>query len=146
MNISIKVAVSGWATLYLKIEHTALTSYCTSSICSRKEQFQEQGYNIPLHDMEAAMFFMISCFGGFGGYETVWTDLAALRYNVQYSEDQDDPAVAWPVTGRFKNEHGVWGHYYIPIAGVTGSGVCIFDWTQRFIARLGSQERFFGFD
>ena len=101
-----------------------------------EEQFQEQGYNIPLSDMEAAMFFMISCFGGFRGYETVWTDLAALRYDVQYSEDQDDPAVAWPVTGRFKNEHGVWGHYYIPIAGVTGSGVCIFDWTQRFIARL----------
>lgn len=39
----------------------------------------------------------------------MWTDLGALRYNIQYSEEQDDSsAVAWPVTGRFKNEQGLW--------------------------------------
>ena len=63
-----------------------------------EEQFQEQGYSIPVRDMEAIMFFIASCFGGFRGYETVWTDLAALRYDVAYSEDLPDPDVAWPVT------------------------------------------------
>jgi len=109
-----------------------------------EEQFQAQGYSIPIRDMEAIMFFIASCFGGFRGYETVWTDLAALRYDVAYSEDLVDPDVAWPVTGRFKNEHGVWGHYYIPIAGVTGSGVRVFEWTQRFIRRLEMAGRFDG--
>jgi hypothetical protein len=102
-----------------------------------EQEFQVMGYTMPIRDMEAAMFFIATCFGGFRGFETVWTDLAALRYDVRYCEERDDlSAVAWPVTGRFKNQHGLWGHYYIPIAGVTGSGVQFFDWAQRFIKRL----------
>ncbi len=102
-----------------------------------EEQFRRDGYDIPVRVMEAAMFFMISCFGGFRSFETVWTDLGALRYDVRQCEEVEDfRAVSWPVTGRFKNENGLWGHYFIPIAGVTGSGVRIFEWTQRFIRRL----------
>lgn len=102
-----------------------------------EDHFQQEGYTIPIRVMEAAMFFMISCFGGFRGFETVWTDLGALRYDVRQCEEVEDfEAVSWPVTGRFKNEHGAWGHYFIPIAGVTGSGVRIFEWTQHFIRRL----------
>jgi hypothetical protein len=71
--------------------------------------------------------------------------LAALRYDLDYCERTDDEsAVAWPVTGRFKNEHGVWGHYYIPIAGITGSGVLFFEWTQRFVRRLEKAGRIDG--
>ena len=93
-----------------------------------EEQFQDEGYAMPVADFEAAMFFIISCMGGFRGYETVWTDLGALRYDVEYCEAQDDfSAVAWPVTGRFTNEQGSWNHYMIPIAGVTGSGVRVFE-------------------
>ena len=56
---------------------------------------------------------------------------------VWYCEELDDyEPVSWPVTGRFKNEEGMWGHYCIHIAGVSGSGVEIFRWTQRFIKRL----------
>lgn len=107
-----------------------------------EDNFQQEGFNMSILTFEAAMFFMISCFGGFRGFETVWTDLAALRYDVQFCEDTDDyTAVAWPVTGRFKNEKGMWGHYYIPIAGITGSGVQIFNWTQRFIRRLEMAHR-----
>ena len=102
-----------------------------------EKEFQEFGYEIPLRHMEAALFFIASCTGGFRGYETVWTDLGALRYDIEFCETKDDySAVAWPVTGRFKNEHGVWNHYIIPIAGVTGSGIKVFEWVQRAIKRL----------
>ena len=49
-----------------------------------EQEFQEQGYTMPVRDMEAALFFIISCMGGFRGYETVWTDLGALRYDINY--------------------------------------------------------------
>ena len=102
-----------------------------------EQEFQEQGYNMPVCDMEAALFFIVSCLGGFRVYETVWTDLGALRYDINYCEEKDDfSAVSWPVIGRFKNEHGMWSHYMIPIAGTTGSGVRVFDWTQHVIKRL----------
>jgi hypothetical protein len=102
-----------------------------------EEQFQAQGYEMPIRDMEAVMFFIASCMGGFCGYETVWTDLGALQYDVHFSEEKDDYcAVIWPVTGRFKNDKGSWNHYMIPIAGVTRSGVRVFEWTQRVIKRL----------
>jgi hypothetical protein len=102
-----------------------------------EKQFLQEGYTMAVRDMEAALFFIATCIGGFRGYETVWTDLAALRYDVQYCEEQDDfTAVAWPVTGRFKSEHGAWNHYIIPMAGVTGSGIRVFEWTLRAIKCL----------
>ena len=102
-----------------------------------EEQFRSQGYSMPIRDMEAVMIFIASCMGGFCGYETVWTDLGALRYDVHFSEEKDDySAVIWPVTGHFKNDKGKWNHYMIPIAGVTKSGVQVFEWTQRVIKRL----------
>ena len=102
-----------------------------------EEQFQKEGYTMPVRDFEAAIFFIVACTGGFRGYEVIWTDLAALRYDVKYCEERNDySAVAWPVTGRFKNERGRWNHYMIPIAGTTGSGIRVFEWTQRVIKRL----------
>eukprot|EP00956_Cyclotella_meneghiniana_P000081 scaffold152_cov52-Cyclotella_meneghiniana.AAC.1 len=77
---------------------------------------------MPVRDFEAV--------DGFRGYKTVWTDLGAIRYDINHCKEQDDfSAVAWPVTGS-------WNHYTIPIAGVTGSGVRVFEWTQRVIRRL----------
>jgi hypothetical protein len=102
-----------------------------------EDEFQEAGYNMPVQNMEAALFFIISCMGGFRGYETVWTDLGALRYDIRHFKEVDDySAVAWPVTGRFKNERGSWNHYMIPITGITGSGVRVFEWAQRAVWRL----------
>ena len=33
-------------------------------------------------------------------------DLAALKHDIEYCENTGNMAVAWPVTGRFKNEQG----------------------------------------
>jgi hypothetical protein len=107
-----------------------------------EKQFQEEGFEMPVRDFEAAMFFIATCTGGFRGYETVWTDLGALRYDLEFCEDNaDESAVAWPVTGRFKNERGAWNHYMIPIAGVTGSGIRVFEWAQRTVRRLSLIDR-----
>ena len=58
---------------------------------------------------------------------------------MEYCESIEDySAVAWPIVGRFKAHHGNLGCYMIPIAGTTNSGIKFFDWTQRFINRLGS--------
>jgi len=64
------------------------------------------------------------------GFEAVWTDLAALRYDVAYCEDMDDySAVSWPIVDRFEAHHGIVGCYMIPIAGTTNSGIQVFWWT-----------------
>ena len=85
----------------------------------------------------SCMFLLCSCLGGMRGFEVVWTDLAALRYDVEYCEDIDDySAVSWPIVGRFKAHGGIAGCYMIPIAGTTDSGVQMFVWTQRFLIHM----------
>jgi hypothetical protein len=50
--------------------------------------------------MCACMFLLVSCLGGMRGFEVVWTDLAALRYDIAYCEAAEkDSAVSWPVVG-----------------------------------------------
>ena len=85
----------------------------------------------------ACMFLLVACLGGMRGFEVVWTDLAALRYDVEYCEDLEDyTAVSWPVVGRFKAHDGIAGCYMIPIAGTTNSGIKMFVWTQRFLNHM----------
>ena len=38
----------------------------------------------------SVMFLLVSTLGGMRGYEVVWTDLAALRYDVRYAKQQGD--------------------------------------------------------
>jgi hypothetical protein len=86
------------------------------------------------------MFLLVSCLGGMRGFEVVWTDLAALRYDIAHCESaEDDLAVSWPIVGCFKGRHGILDCYMIPIAGVTSSGIQFFTWTQRFLRRLGQE-------
>ena len=86
----------------------------------------------------SCMFLLVSCLGGMRGFEVVWTDLAALRYDIGYCEEMDDySAISWPIVGRFKAHDGVAGCYMIPIAGTTDSGIEMFKWTQRFVIRMG---------
>jgi len=71
------------------------------------------------------------------GFEVVWTDLGALRYDLQFSKSRNDKrGVSWPIVNRFKARHGVLDCYIIPIAGKTRSGIQFFTWTQRFVKRL----------
>ena len=72
--------------------------------------------------------------GGMRDFDVVWTDLAALRYDIGYYKEMDDySVVAWPIVGRFKAHDGVAGCYMIPITGTTDSGIEIFRWTQQFL-------------
>ena len=63
-----------------------------------------------------AMFLIASCMGGFCGYETVWMDLAAMRYDLEYWNQQNNKsAISWPLVGRFKSGHSHIGCYMILI-------------------------------
>ena len=84
-------------------------------------EYQDLGDDMPLQSIKACMFLLLTCLGGMRGYEAVWTDLVALRYDVEHCEDSEDySAVSWPIVGRFKAHDGIAGCYMIPIAGTTG--------------------------
>ena len=53
-------------------------------------QWSDLGLDIPLESICACIFPLLTCLGGMRGYEVVWTDLAALRYDVDYCESMDD--------------------------------------------------------
>ena len=103
-------------------------------------EWQEFGYSIPMVSIYSCMFLLITCLGGMRGYEAMWTDLAALRYDVDYClAREDESAISWPIVGRFKARHGVLDCFMIPIAGTTNSGIKFFLWTQRFLGRLAME-------
>jgi hypothetical protein len=88
------------------------------------------------------MFLLVASLGGMRGFEVMWTDLAALRYDLDYCKDSGDlSAVSWPIVGRFKSHNGILGCYMIPIAGKTKSGINFFRWMQRFVGRLAQLGR-----
>ena len=65
-----------------------------------EQEWQTYYLQMPLLSISASMFLLVSALGGMMGYEVVWTDLAALLYNVTYCEAaDDDSAVSWPVVG-----------------------------------------------
>jgi hypothetical protein len=75
---------------------------------------------MPLLLVCACMFLLVSCLGGMQGFEVVWTDLVALRYDIAHCESaKDDLAVSWSIVGCFKAQHGVLDCNMIPVAGVT---------------------------
>ena len=103
-------------------------------------EWEQLGYAMPRHALSSCMFLLVSCLGGLRGFEVMWTDLSALRYDVQFCEAQMDfTAVSWPVVGRFKAHQGVLGCYMIPIAGTTDSEIPFFTWTRRFINSLAKE-------
>ena len=100
-------------------------------------EWEKDGLGMPLNSMYSCMFLLVSCLGGMRGYEVVWTDLAALRYDLNYMESRGDKsAIAWPIVGRFKARNGVLDCFVVPIAGTTKSGIKFYEWTQRFVSRL----------
>ena len=108
---------------------------------SFENEWKERGINMPLHSLYSCMFLLVSTLGGMRGYEVVWTDLAALRFDVQYAIARGDTSgIAWPIVGRFKARNGVLDCYLVPIAGITKkSGIQFFTWTQRFLDRLEAE-------
>ena len=68
-----------------------------------QEGWEELGWAMSVHSMCSVMFLLVASLGGMRGYEVVWTDLGALRYNLLYCEDLGDKsAISWPIVGRFK--------------------------------------------
>ena len=49
-----------------------------------EEEWAGKGLEIPMLSICACMFLLVSCLGGMRGFEVVWTDLAALRYDVNF--------------------------------------------------------------
>ncbi len=95
---------------------------------------------MPLVLVSACMFLLVSCFGEMWGFEVVWTDLTALRYNIAHCKSaKDDLTVSWPIVGWFKSCHGILDCYMTPIAGVTNLGIQFFTWTQQFLRWLGQE-------
>ena len=54
--------------------HSLLTMY--------EEEWEELSWAMPLYSIYAVMFLLVSCLGGMRGYEVVWTNLGALRYDL----------------------------------------------------------------
>jgi hypothetical protein len=107
-----------------------------------EDEWNQWGNAIPLNKICACMFLLVSCLGGMRGFEVMWTDLAALRYDVRYCLDRNDKSgISWPVIGRFKARDGFLDCYMIPIAGKTKSGINFFEWTERFLGRLELEGR-----
>jgi hypothetical protein len=105
-----------------------------------EEEWQMYYVQMPLVSVCACMFLLVSCLAGMQGFEVVWTDLAALRYDIAHCKStKDDLAVSWPIVGRFKGCHGILDCYMIPIAGVMNLCIQFFTWTQRFLRRLGRE-------
>ena len=106
-----------------------------------EDEYQELGTSMPHHSICACMFLLVTCLGGMRGYEAMWTNELALRYDIEFCEESEDPAVSWPIVGRFKSHAGIAGCYMIPIAGETNSGIQFFRWTQRFLLALSRNEQ-----
>ena len=53
-------------------------------------QWQDQDLDMPVKDISACMFLIVCCLGGTRGFEAVWTDLGALRYNVAFCEAAEE--------------------------------------------------------
>jgi hypothetical protein len=68
-----------------------------------KQEWQMFNLQMPLPSVCACMFLLVSSLGGMRGFEVVWTDLAALRYEVSFCKAaEDESAVSWPIVGQFK--------------------------------------------
>lgn len=116
----------------IEVLHALLSSY--EAEWSQTDDF------MPTKTLSSCLFLLVSCLGGMRGFEVMWTDLAALRYDLDYCEESGDlTAVSWPIVGRFKAHDGVLGCYMIPIASKTKSGIHFFRWVQRFVGRLASE-------
>ncbi len=103
---------------------------------------------IPLVSICACMFLLVSSLGGMRGFEVVWTDLAALRYDLAYCEAaEDDSAVSWPIVERFKNWHGALDYYIFPLPllellsqgfnSLLGPNGLFDDWHMKFLNMVG---------
>jgi hypothetical protein len=51
-----------------------------------EQEWVQEDLNINLMILSACMLLLVSCLGGTRGFEIMWTNLAALRYDLNYCE------------------------------------------------------------
>jgi hypothetical protein len=102
-------------------------------------EWREKGEAMELDSMAAALFCTVTFCSGMRGYETMWTDLAALRAEIEHIDlTRDYRGVGWPVVGKFKAEGGGTGRHVIPIAATTSSGLPNLRWARRMVEKMES--------
>ena len=52
-------------------------------------EYADFGNNMPLNSMYSCMVLLLTCLGGMRGFEAVYTDLPALRYDLAYCKHMD---------------------------------------------------------
>ena len=63
-----------------------------------EKEYHKLGSNMPVHSIRSCMFLLLTCLGGIQGCEAVWTDFAALTYDVEYYENMEDyTAILWSI-------------------------------------------------
>lgn len=71
------------------------------------------------------------------GCEVMWTDVAALMYDLQYCERlEDESTISWPIAGWSKGNDVHLTCHMITIKGKMKSGIHFFKWTQSFVEKL----------
>ena len=117
----------------LELMHTLFEMY--------ELECQEHGYSVPMVSIYSVMFLIATCLGGMRGYEAVWADLDAIRYDVTHClNHEDESAVTWHTLGRFNVQDEVLDYFIIPIAKTAIYDIKFFLWTQRFLCRLFTEE------
>jgi hypothetical protein len=66
----------------IAVLHKLLESY--------EAEWAEPSYNMATKTLCSCMFLLVSSLGGMRGFEVMWTDLAALRYDLNYCEESED--------------------------------------------------------
>eukprot|EP00978_Attheya_sp_CCMP212_P038609 scaffold192798_cov54-Attheya_sp.AAC.1 len=109
--------------------------------------WKEKGTDMDIDEIAAALFSTVTFSSGMRGYETMWTDLAALRAELANIElTRDYRGVGWPVVGKFKAEEGGGtGHHVIPIACTTSSGLPNLRWARRMVEKMETLGRTTGY-
>ena len=57
-----------------------------------EQEYQDLESNISIHSIRSCMFLLLPYLGGIWGYKAVWTDIAALKYDVEYYKNMQDYA------------------------------------------------------
>jgi hypothetical protein len=67
-------------------------------LSENKQEWMAHDLNMEMEAIRACMFLLVSSLGGMRGFKVMWTDLAALRYDLHCS--------VLPILGHFKGQDG----------------------------------------
>ena len=107
---------------------------------SFENTWNQEGYEMDMKTLEAAVFALTTYVGSLRGYETVKTHLPTMLEKLKEASrsgglDAQLPHYGLPLIGRFKTESGERA-FVIPMASETRSGLKPLLWTVRLINKL----------